>query len=271
MRIAGTMYSRIATMIARKLRSLSGSARAANLDDIFGGIHALITCGFFSGLNISATDRERHVQGLENMTRSISNAQMSTAIRDAFRHKWGRQGFWLAIKQRKDLSRVDCRVEFADCWRITDSEDLSRLASLVPGLLERADAFLTRPRSRQISQRDVVAILTELEASVDGLKKWQLMWESAVPPPYHLKSIRSFEDFQGLSGQYFEVFKTAYSFATPANERDFRVLQICLLSLDLTITQLHRALRRFVIEEEFKIQARRAEFGAELAVEALCM
>lgn len=271
METAGVMYSRVARAISRRLRRLSVISRSGCLDDLFGGIHALITCGFFSGLNISPQDREQHVQGLENMTRVISNEQMSVGVKEAFKHKWGRQGFWLAIKQRKHLCKVDCRIDFVDRWRITDSESLSRLACEVPSLLERADELSRRPALRRVKQEEVLALLTELEATTARLKKWQSQWEAAIPVPYHLRSTRSFEAFRGISGQYFEVFKTAYAFSNPANERDFRVLQICLLSLDLTIVQLHKMFRRLLIDAAVRTQLKRAEFGAELAAEALCM
>ena len=274
MSTAQTMYSSVAQAICRRLQKISGSAGidTAALDDLFGGVHGLISCGYFSGLDINVGDREAHVHGLKSLTKAIPNERISDSIREAFKHKWGRQGFWLAIKQRKDLSRVDCRIDFAARWRITDSERLSRTASQVPGLLERSDDLLSRrTRHPRVAQRDLLALLNALEAAVAALKRWQVQWESSIPSPYQSKSIKAFEAFRGISGSSFEVFKTAYSFTNSASERDFRVLQICLLGLDLTIIKLHQAFPRLVIDREVQIQLRRARFGAEMAVEALCM
>lgn len=61
-----------------------------------------------------------------------------------------------------------------------------------------------------------------------------------MPLPYRLKSIRYCEAFRDLSGQFFEAVLTAYSFSNAAHERDFCVLQDCLLSLDLTIVHLRQ-------------------------------
>lgn len=175
MTLAGNMYSPVARAIARKLKRFVDGPGSECLYDVFGGIHMLVSCGFFSGLRISAEDRACQVEGLKTMTTYISNQRRSPSPREALKYKWGRQGFWLAIKHRKDIQRVESRVVLADGWGITDSNTLSQLASKVPALLERCDTFLARKaRSSRLSPQEMLAFLTELEANLAAFKRWQL-------------------------------------------------------------------------------------------------
>lgn len=106
------------------------------------------------------------------MANLISKQRISPFLRESFKYKWGRQGLWLAIKRRRDIRRVDSRVNLADGRRITDSEALSQLAARVSGLLERCDAFLTRRAGwSKIGQQELLAYLTDMEAEIAALKQ----------------------------------------------------------------------------------------------------
>lgn len=87
METAVVMYSRVAGAIGRKLAKMVNDPRAGSLDDFFGGVHVLITCGLFSGLSISFRGRKCHVKGVENITGLIANERITLLVREAFTHK----------------------------------------------------------------------------------------------------------------------------------------------------------------------------------------
>lgn len=119
----------------------------------------------------------------------------------------------------------------------------------------------------------VTTFLTEIGALVALLKKWHLAW-TKMPPSrsrQRIVSTRYFNAFRTVSKEHFGVFPTASDFSRTADERDFRILNICLLNLDEAIIDLHAAFPEYCSSPEMQLQLRAAEYDAATCAAELCM
>ena len=140
-------------------------------------------------------------------------------------------------------------------------------------LLARSDEFLASSRRKRPKELQVTAFLTEIGALVALLKKWHLAWikTSLSQPRQKMVSARYFDAFRAISKEHFGVFPTAFDFSNTAQERDFRILNICLLNLDEAIMDIHAAIPEYCSSSEMQLQLMAAEYDAATCAAELCM
>lgn len=104
-------------------------------------------------------------------------------------------------------------------------------------------------------------------------KKWHLAWVKSSParPRQRIVSARYFSAFRGISKHHFGVFPTASDFSHAAHERDYRILNICLLNLDEAVMDNHAAFPGYCSSSEMQLQLRAAEYDAATCAAELCM
>jgi len=186
--------------------------------------------------------------------------------RQIFHYNWKYRAFWDGISRRKKVELSDLTTESA---RQDPSSRLLDLGFNTCGVLEKSDKFLLarkRPRDTQ-----VFAILTEIGALIALLKKWHLSWIKSSPPrPRHkIVSARHFSSFRGVSKEFHGVFPTASDFSHAAHERDYRILNICLLNLNQAIMDVQAAFPD-TSGPEMQAQLRSAEYDAATCASELC-
>lgn len=119
----------------------------------------------------------------------------------------------------------------------------------------------------------MTALLTEIGALTAILKKWHLAWtkSSSPRPRQKIVSARHFQHFRAISRQHFGVFPTASDFSSTAHERDYRILNICLLNLDEAVIDIHAMFPEYCSSSEMQLQLRAAEYDAATCAAELCM
>lgn len=119
----------------------------------------------------------------------------------------------------------------------------------------------------------MTAFLTEIGALIALFKKWHLVWtKTSLPRPRQkIVSARYFSNFRTISREQFGVFPTASDFSHTSHERDFRILNICLLNLDEAIMDIHATFPEYCNSSEMQLQFRAAEYDAATCAAELCM
>lgn len=169
------------------------------------------------------------------------------------------------------------KVEYEDPPTESVPKDLSsallELGYSTCELLERSDTFLSAARRKRPRELQVTALLTEIGALIAAFKKWHLTWTKTSPPRPRQKivSARFFSSFRSLSHEFFGVFPTASDFSNTAHERDYRILNICLLNLDEAIIDIHARFPECCGSAEMQLQLRAAEYDAATCAAELCM
>ena len=140
-------------------------------------------------------------------------------------------------------------------------------------MLQHSDTFLAAARRKKPREVQVTALRTEIGALIALLKKWHLAWTKTSAPRqrHRIVSTKHFSNFRSVSKDYFGVFPTASEFSHPAHERDFRILNICLLNLDEAIMDIHAAFPDHCAGSEILLQLRTAEYDAATCAAELCM
>ena len=267
------MYGKALRLLNMRLQRMRPDRPSqTQLDDVIGAIQAITPCAWFTCVEADSLDWKRHTGAVLNIIDVYGWKAISPPKRRAFYYNWKFRSFFNSLCTRTKFEFKEPPLD-AGTMDLASSF-LTDHAFDVSGLLWRCDKFLRAARSKSVESYMIIRILTELGICVARLKDWYLQWVKHFPkdnPHFRTVGTHNYASFSSLCGEHFGTFPMAYNFSGGQHERDFRVLCICLLNVDIAIMDINRAFPQYCKSAQLQLQRREAEYDAATCASDLCM